>query len=133
MKIEMEEVTQDSTNYRRFLEHDLEQDNLETCQLLMKQSYRVWLSYSAGQVGFFYGIIPDSLLSDRAYMWAWAGPGLKKYPITWARFSLTMIQNIRKEFPVIYGICSVDVKWAKFLGAKIGPEVEGYPSFVIGD
>ena len=75
-----------------------------------------------------WGVIPPTLLSDRAYLWLITTEAVKDHEFILVRRSQIEIKQILKRYKAIYGHCQVgadrSVRWLRWLGATFG-EPEG--------
>ena len=106
--------------------HDYLASLPEVSRDVMKRSImnssRVWMGYEDGKLLCLWGLIPPTLLSDRAYLWLFTTEHLKSHVFVFVRHSQRMVANMLEEFPLIVGHAAVDndkaIRWLRWLGAK---------------
>lgn len=90
----------------------------------LKQSPIVWESSIDGEGACIWGMIPPSLLSDRAYIWLYTTEVADQHTFILVRQSRLMLEEMLKEYAVLYGFCKIDdpraIRWLKWLGAEFG-------------
>lgn len=91
----------------------------------MMNSSRVWIGSEDAKILCFLGIIPPTLLSDRAYLWLYTTEHLHEHVFIFVRHSQKVIAEVLEEFPLIVGHCAVGNRrahrWLEWLGAKFLP------------
>lgn len=100
----------------------------ETGQQIMNRSLQnssvVWMWTDEGKIHGFWGLIPPSLLSDRAYIWLYTLPSMVEHQFYFVRHSQLMVKELLKEFPIIVGHCAASAeksqRWLHWLGARFG-------------
>lgn len=101
----------------------------------LHRSIEIWQGIVDGQVACVWGLIPPSLLSNRAYLWLLTTDLVEKHKFVLVRNSQRYIEEALKHWPEIYGDCVVGQKltmrWLKWLGAEFGEADGGKISFVI--
>ena len=99
----------------------LDQVQQETMQRSMTNSSRVWVGSTDTDILCFWGLIPPSLLSDRAYLWLYTTPHMQAHQFMFIRHSQRMVEEMLQEFPLIVGHCVVgadkSIRWLRWLGA----------------
>ncbi len=98
----------------------------------MKQSSKVWVGYDGPFVLCSWGLIPPTILSDRAYLWLWTTEHLHEHVFMFIRYSQREIGRMLEHFPIIVGHAKVDtpksIRWLRWLGATFGqPEGQLVP------
>lgn len=112
--------------------------NQETMQRAMMNSSRVWLGIDGAQVLAVWGLIPPTLLSDRAYLWLFTTKHFTGHQFVFIRHSQRAVQAMLEEFPCIigHGVVGADksLRWLRWLGAKFGePQGEFLPFEIRAD
>lgn len=107
---------------------------LETCT---SQATYLWIGYLNGRPVCAWGLVPPTLLADKAYLWLYAGKGIEAAKFQFVRQSQLVMEEMRKLYPEIYGVTRADnpsaIRWLKWLGATYGPvNSKGYRAFKIG-
>ncbi len=68
-----------------------------------------------------WGVVPPSLLSDRAYLWLFTTDLVEQYKFLFVRRSQIAIKEMLEEWPVITGFCEIgndrSLRWLRWLGA----------------
>lgn len=89
----------------------------------LKQSPIVWEASIDGEGACIWGMIPTSLMSDRTYIWLYTTDVADKHAFVLVRQSKIMLEEMLKEFPLLYGYCKYDdlraIRWMRWLGAKM--------------
>jgi hypothetical protein len=82
-----------------------------------------------------YGLIPPTLLSNRAYLWLLTTELADRQKFLFIRHSQVVIEEILKEYDHIVGDAKIDdaraMKWLKWLGAEFSYPRDGISSFHI--
>lgn len=102
--------------------------NDEQSDVIMKECLRqspiVWESSVNGEGACIWGMIPPSLMSDRAYIWLYTTDVADKHTFILVRQSRLMIEEMFKEYPILVGYCNIEdlraIRWLKWLGAEFG-------------
>lgn len=91
----------------------------------MVNSSRCWIVYEDDKVLCFLGLIPPTILSDRAYLWLHTTEHLREHVFIFVRHSQRVVQEILTEYPIIVGHTEVTntkaIRWLRWLGAVYGP------------
>ena len=94
---------------------------IATCGSL---SAMMWKGIVDGRTAALWGVIPGSILSDRAYLWLITNDHMDKHTFILVRHSQRVVEELLREFPVIAGHCEVgqdrSIRWLKWLGARFG-------------
>lgn len=98
----------------------------------MVNSSRVWIGLEDDEVLCFLGLIPPTLLSDRAYLWLQTTAAMREHVFLFVRYSQKVIVEMLQQFPLIVGHCELSatksVRWLRWLGAEFGdPEGQAIP------
>lgn len=101
----------------------------------LHRSIEVWQGIVNGEVACVWGLIPPSLLSDRAYLWLLTTRLVEDHKFVFVRNSQRYIEVALKTWPEIYGDCVVGnqsaKRWLQWLGASFGDAKDGKIPFVI--
>jgi hypothetical protein len=96
----------------------------ETMQRSMANSSRVWIGSNDTDILCFWGLIPPTLLSDRAYLWLYTTEHMQAHQFVFIRHSQRMVEEMLQEFPLIVGHCAVgarkSIRWVRWLGGVFG-------------
>jgi hypothetical protein len=67
------------------------------------------------------GFVPESILSDAAYLWMCSTPLVNEHKMIFGRWAKRMIAAAHDRYPRLYGHCQKDsVGWLIRLGAEFG-------------
>ncbi len=87
----------------------------------LSRSPIVWESSIDGEGACIWGMIPPSLMSDRAYIWLFTTEVADQHTFILVRQSRLMIERMLDEYPVLWGYCKCGdrraIRWLKWLGA----------------
>lgn len=82
-----------------------------------------------------WGLIPPSLLSNRAYLWLLSTHIVQEHKFLFIRYSQRYVEEMLKVYDELYGDVLVGndpaKKWLKWLGAEFGYPDRGRIPFVI--
>ncbi len=96
----------------------------EIMERSLSNSSIVWVGSDDGKVLGFWGLIPPSLLSDRAYLWLYTTPNLTEHSFVFVRHSQKVIAEALAEYPIIVGHgvkgATKSLRWLRWLGAQFG-------------
>src|SRR5277367_3108840 len=88
-----------------------------------------------GVVACVWGLIPPTLLSDRAWLWLITTDIVAEHKFLFIRHSQRYIELALKEYPYIIGDCLASnhaaKRWLQWLGAEFHEPVGGRIPFVI--
>lgn len=95
---------------------------LDTLAMYMTQSVEVWTGRVDERVACVCGLIPPTLLSDRAYLWLLTTDVVTQHRFLFVRHSQIWMENVLKRYSAIYGHVHVDNEaakaWLRWLGAE---------------
>jgi len=96
----------------------------KTLNYLLMMSTFMWACYVDDELLCMWGVVPPSLMSDRAYLWMYHTDLMKEHSFVLVRHSQLVIEEILKEYPVIVGSvvlgATKSMRWLKWLGAEFG-------------
>lgn len=96
----------------------------------------IWVGFIDKVPVCAWGLVPPTMLSDRAYLWLYASPLVDDYKFLFVRYSQRVVEGLRTYYPTIYGVCDVEndraIRWLKWLGGKFTEPYEGQVPFTIG-
>jgi len=96
----------------------------------------LWVGFIDGRPVCAWGLVPPTMLSDRAYLWLYATPAIDEYKFLFIRHSIRVMERLRELYPVIHGVCDIEntraIRWLKRLGATFSDPYDGHVPFVIG-
>lgn len=100
----------------------------DTMQYCLKMSSHLWAGLTDGEIACVWGLIPPSLMSERAYLWLYTTELAEKHTFLLVRWSQIEVKKMLQEYPVIVGHAAANnpqaIRWLKWLGATFG-EPEG--------
>jgi len=83
-----------------------------------------WIGTVDSEIACMWGLIPPTLMSDRAYLWLFHTNIIEAYKFRFIRHSQVQMQRMLKIYPYIVGDCvitnSTGRRWLTWLGAKFG-------------
>lgn len=113
---------------------DVDLKALESCTAFASH---LWVGYINDRPVCSWGLVPPTLLSDKAYLWLYATPAVDDHKFMFVRHSQLVMEEMRTHYPSIYGVCEADnrraIRWLKWLGAKFGPPFGAHIPFLIGN
>jgi hypothetical protein len=69
-----------------------------------------------------WGLIPPTLMSDRAYLWLYHNDLVEQHKFAFIRHSQVQLKRMLKVYPLIVGDCMISNttgrRWLEWLGAK---------------
>lgn len=97
----------------------------ESMHRAMRNSSHVWIGFDGSFALVAYGLIPPTLLSDRAYLWLYTTEHIQSHIFSLIRHSQRAIEEMLREYPLIvgHGVVGADrsLRWLRWLGAEFGP------------
>lgn len=73
-----------------------------------------------GECGCLIGFVPDTVLSDRAYVWLNDMPLMRKHPVITGLCAQRLIRLALLRYPTLVGHCNErSARWLHSLGAQI--------------
>lgn len=111
-------------------------DQQETMARSMHNSPDIWVGYNDDKVFAIMGVIPPTLLSDRAYVWFWTTQYFDGSRLACLRISRRCIADALLRYPILWGHClpsaEKSIRWMKFLGARfVEPQGTAVHAFCI--
>lgn len=98
--------------------------NQETMRRSMANSRWVWIGSEGSKILCVWGLIPPSLLSDRAYLWLFTTEHMREHVFLFVRYSQRAVREMLQVYPVIVGHAQVgadrSIRWLRWLGAQFG-------------
>ena len=83
-----------------------------------------WMGAVDKIVACMWGLIPPTMLSDRAYLWLYHNEIVEEHKFTFIRHSQIQMKRMLSIYPHIVGECMITNptgrKWLQWLGAKFG-------------
>lgn len=94
----------------------------ETMQRAMMNSAQLWVGSQDEKILCVWGLIPPTMLSDRAYLWLRTTEHMNEHVFLFVRHSQRAVAELLKHYPLIVGHCLVDNtkahRWLRWLGAE---------------
>lgn len=84
-----------------------------------------------GQLICLWGMIPASLLSDKAYIWSYAFPAVTKYPKTFLKVAKIIITQYLKAYPTLICHCTQKITFIKHIGGELVHDFGPYSTYII--
>lgn len=84
-----------------------------------------------------WGLVPPTILSDRAYLWLYSTPAVEDHKFLFIRRSQIVMEEMQRLYPTIYGVCEIGndraIRWIRWLGTEFGipGSIPGMIPFVI--
>lgn len=124
MNIEITEVS--AFDYRALIKQgrltDFEYNLIGACY---SRSEERWIGTVDGVVACLWGLIPPTLMSDRAYLWLYNNELVDEHKFAFIRHSQVQMKRMLKLYPIIVGDCLISNdsgrQWLRWLGATFGP------------
>jgi hypothetical protein len=111
---------------------DIDRDIFQRCLI---QTSSLWVGMVNNELICTWGLIPPTLLSDRAYLWLYTTDKIEDHKFLFIRHSQRAVEDMLKEYPKLYGVTKVGgertIQWLKWLGAKFDPPEGQLLPFVI--
>lgn len=96
----------------------------------------LWIGYIRDRPVCAWGLVPPTILADRAYLWLYHTEAVEEFKFIFVRRSQLVMEQMRELYPVIYGVCGIDrpksIRWLKWLGARFGEPFGTHIPFLIG-
>jgi hypothetical protein len=112
-----------------------EPDGEVKLRILIRMSEEVWFGLHNDRVAAVWGLIPPSLISNRAYLWLLTTDLVDEHKFVFIRHSQLVIEDALKRYAIVVGHVEVGNyaarKWLRWLGAEIGIPEKGFSPFVI--
>jgi hypothetical protein len=97
----------------------------ETMNRALHNSSHIWLGCDNHKVLAIWGLIPPTLLSDRAYLWLYTTENLTSHQFMFIRHSQRAVKEMLEQYPLIVGNTLLSnsraIRWLKWLGAEFIP------------
>lgn len=103
----------------------------------MVSSDRCYVGMIDGQIVCTWGVMRQSLLSNRGYLWLLTTKEAEKHKFLLIRYSQRIIETLLKRYHVLTGECMIEDerarKWMRLLGATFAfPEGKTIPFQIVG-
>lgn len=98
----------------------------------MTMSDKTYVGVVDGQIVCVWGVMRQSLLSDRGYLWLLVAPAAEDHKFLIVRYSQRIVENLLNRYKSLVGECVITdkraQKWMRLLGAQFGyPEGKTIP------
>lgn len=107
----------------------------ETLEQYLTFSTSLFTGTIQGKLCCAWGLIPPTLLSDSAYLWLFATEAVEEYKFLFVRNSQRAVEDMLKDWPVIYGFCELSnlrsIRWLRWLGATFSEPTKSFIPFRI--
>ena len=114
-----------SFNLRNLLGYDCSEERLRIHLDCLTRSTAIWLGRADGVEACAIGVIPQTVFSERAYLWSITTRICEQHPLRFIRWSRKVIDEILPLYPHLFGLCGCDNasgrQWLEWLGAKFDP------------
>lgn len=111
------------------------EDEQEIMHRWLLTSSEIWVGIVHDKLACCWGLVTPSLLSFETYLWMYHTKVVSEHRFLVARRSQIIIENILKEYPVIYGHVRSNAeeskRWLRWLGATFEEPINGYRRFEI--
>jgi len=88
-----------------------------------------------GKLCCAWGLIPPSMLSERAYLWLFSTELVGEHKFMFVRNSQIAVKEMLEEWPIITGFCEIgndrSIRWLRWLGAVFSEQHEKFLPFEI--
>jgi len=105
---------------------------LRECYMRSEERY---VGIVNGCIACMWGLIPPSLMSDRAYIWLFHNHLVEEHKFAFIRHSQRQMERMLKIYPEIHGDCLVSNEtarnWLRWLGAKFSSQNGAFIPFTI--
>lgn len=93
----------------------------KTLDECMRRSVEVRCGMIDDEVACIWGLIPPTLLSNRAYLWLLTTDIVAEHKFLFVRYSQRYVEQMLQKYPEIYGEVHIDnhnaKRWLRWLGA----------------
>lgn len=103
----------------------------------MTMSDRTYVGIVDGEIVCVWGVLRQSLLSTRGYLWLLTTEKAEEHKFLLIRWSQRIIENLLKRYSALIGECVIEDerarRWMRFLGATFShPEGKTIPFQIVG-
>ena len=113
----------------------LTDSEVEVFNRFMHISAQMWAGSVKGKLLCIWGLVPPTLLSDRAYLWLHTTEAAAEHEFILVRRSQIEVKKMLEAYPRIVGQCLIgetrSIRWLKWLGAEFGDPDARFVPFVI--
>lgn len=105
----------------------LSEFNRDTMHRAVFNSDWVWIGDVNDEVFGFWGLIPPTLCSDRAYLWLYSTESLRKQKLAFIRRSREVTAELLTHYPILVGHGRAgdanSLRWLRWCGAQFSEPV----------
>ena len=98
---------------------------------VIEASRDIWVGRWNGKVVLVWGLIPQSLISDTAYVWSASTPEVRHCAKALLKLSRQWVREVQAEFTILTGFCECKTSWLSHLGAEFRPGIRQFYEFQI--
>lgn len=103
----------------------------------MTMSDRTYVGVVDGEIVCIWGVLRQSLMSTRGYLWLLATPGADEHKFLLVRYSQRIIERLLVRYTSLIGECAIEDdrarRWMKWLGATFSePAGKTIPFQIVG-
>ncbi len=88
----------------------------------------LWIGSNDGIALCIYGLIPPTLISDRAYLWLYTTEHFTLHQFMFVRHSQRVVADMLQHYPILVGHCETSnrraQRWLRWLGAEFSNPIE---------
>lgn len=99
----------------------------ETMRRTLGNSSHIWAGMEDDKLLATWGVIPPTLLSDRAYLWMFHTSYLQNHVFIFVRHSQRVVQEALDLYPILVGHAVIGntraIRWLRWLGAEFGEPI----------
>jgi len=110
-------------------------ESLDRFQIFICRSSYIWVGLIDGVIVCGWGLVPLSLLSERAYIWLFTNDNLKSRSLPFLRAVRRTIATMLQIYPSLIGeVVNDDARakrWLAWAGADFGPQGQRLTPFLI--
>lgn len=115
----------------------MDEDKLRGLEAMTGVGSDIWIGLIDEVPVCAWGLVPPTLISDRAYLWLYVTDKVEEHKFIFVRWSQRVMEELRQRYPTIYGVCEVSnsraIRWMRWLGAEFGhPEAKVVPFVIHG-
>lgn len=111
------------------------QSELEHIARIAFSTAEIWEGKIDGVLVCTWGLMPQTLLSNTAYLWLWTSEALRGHEFTFVRQSQIAVAKMLETYPTITGHAVIgqyqSIRWLRWLGAKFLDPCGGFIPFYI--
>jgi len=104
-------------------------EEMEVLEQYLTFSAKLYIGSVSGKMCCAWGVVPPSLMSERAYLWLFSTEAVEEYKFLFVRNSQRAVAEMLEEYPILQGYCEVNsqrsIRWLKWLEAKFGEPCKG--------